>query len=73
MPKLAESGSVTVTVGVQRGQIQIRRDNRDNFGDNFNISHKNIFCDPSLEPSLRDGSNEGSQHMFLWRDKKNCL
>ena len=23
-----------------------------------------IFCDPSLEPSRRDGSNEGLQHMF---------
>ena len=27
--------------------------------------HKNICCDPSLEPSRRDGSNEGSQNMFL--------
>ena len=35
--------------------------------------HKNIFCDPSLEPSRRDGSNEGSQHMFLLRNKKNYL
>ena len=25
---------------------------------------------PSLEPSHRDGSNEGSQHMFLLRNKK---
>ena len=23
-----------------------------------------MFCDPSLEPSLRDGSNDGSQNMF---------
>ena len=22
-------------------------------------------CDPSLEPSLRDGSNEGSQHVSM--------
>ena len=28
---------------------------------------------PSLEPSSRDGSNEGSQHMFLLRDKKKYL
>ena len=39
--------------------------------------HKNIFCDPSLEsknifcdPSRRDGSNEGSQHMFSLKKKK---
>ena len=32
--------------------------------------HKNIFCEPSLEPSHRDGSNEGSQHMFSLRNKK---
>ena len=25
---------------------------------------KSISCDPSLEPSQRDGSNDGSQHMF---------
>ena len=28
---------------------------------------ENICCDPSLEPSQRDGSNEGSQHTFLCR------
>ena len=27
--------------------------------------HKNIFCDPLLEPSHREGSNEGSQHIFF--------
>ena len=26
--------------------------------------HMNICCDPSLEPSLRDGSNDGSQNNF---------
>ena len=31
---------------------------------------KNIFCDPSLELSRRDGSNDGSQHMFSLRNKK---
>ena len=40
--------------------LQIRRDNRGNLA----IIHKNIFCDPSLEPSRQAGSNEGSQHMF---------
>ena len=35
--------------------------------------HKNINCDPPLEPSHGDGSNEVSQHMFLLRNKKNYL
>ena len=26
--------------------------------------HKNILCDPSVEPPHRDGSNEGSQHII---------
>ena len=30
-----------------------------------------IYCDPSSEPSRRDGSDEGLQHMFLWRINKN--
>ena len=29
----------------------------------MSILHKNIYCDPSSEPSQRDGSNEGSQHI----------
>ena len=31
---------------------------------------ENICCDPSLEPSRRDGSNERSQYMFKWGNKK---
>ena len=34
------------------------------------LLHKNIHCDPSLEPSRQDGSNEGSQCMFSLRNKK---
>ena len=45
--------------------LQIRGGNRDNLGIIAMFLHKNTFCDPSLEPSLRDGSNEGSQHMFF--------
>ena len=38
----------------------------------FLISQKKkICCDPSLEPSRRDGSNGGSQNMFLWRNMAN--
>ena len=28
-------------------------------------------CDPSLEPSGQDGSNDGSQNMILWRNIAN--
>ena len=31
---------------------------------------ENVCCDLSLEPSHRDGSNEGSQHTFLLRNRK---
>ena len=27
------------------------------------------YCDPSAEPSFRDGSDEGSQHMVSMRNK----
>ena len=33
----------------------------------------NICCDPSSEPSLRDGSDDGSQYMVSMRHKKNYL
>ena len=29
-------------------------------------TNENIYCDPSLDPSQRGGSNDGSQNMFLW-------
>ena len=35
------------------------------------LLHKNICCDPSSEPSRRDGSDEGSQHMVSMRNKIN--
>ena len=50
--------------------LQIRRGNRDNLGIISIFFHKNISCDPPLEPSHRDGSNDGSQHMFSLRNKK---
>ena len=37
------------------------------------FSHKNIFCDPSLELSRRDGSYEGSQHVFIEKQEKLSL
>ena len=54
-----------------------RNGNKDNKGIIFfyiaTFLHKNKFCDPPLEPSQRDGSNAGSQHMFLLRNKKYYL
>ena len=31
----------------------------------FLFLNENICCDPSLEPSQRDGSNDGSQNMIF--------
>ena len=36
----------------------------------FLLLNENIHCEPSLEPSRRDGSNEGLQRMFneeIWK------
>ena len=35
------------------------------------ILHKNIRCELLSEPYRRDGSDEGSQHIVLMRNKKN--
>ena len=50
-----------------------KRSNRDNSEIIFHISPYTHICDPSSEPSHRDGSNEGSQHMFSLGNKKNYL
>ena len=51
--------------------LQIKRSSRDNLEIIIPMfPKKNIFFDPSLEPSHRDGSNEGSQYMFSLRNKK---
>ena len=36
----------------------------------FLISHliETICCDPSSEPSRRDGSDESSQHLFFYAE-----
>ena len=44
--------------------LQIRRGNRDNLENFPYFSIKTLFCDPPLELSPRDSSNEWSQHMF---------
>ena len=45
-------------------ELQIRGSTEDNSKIIFLISQRHICCDLSLEPSQRDGSNDGSQNMF---------
>ena len=47
-------------------ELQIRGIIEDNSKIIFFLN-KNICCDPSIEPSRRDSSNDGSQNTFLWR------
>ena len=56
--------------------LPMKMGNKDKLGIIFHISIskvQNICCDPSLEPSHRDGSNEGSQCMISLKNKKNDL
>ena len=63
----------TIVEWLELAGLQIRRSNKDNLGIIIHVFQKNIFCDPSLELSQRDGSNEGSQHMFSLKNEKNYL
>ena len=53
--------------------LQIRMGIRDTLGIFIHIFSLKHICDPSLEPSHHDGSNDGSQYMFSLRNKKNDL
>ena len=46
-------------------ELQIRRGIEHNSNIIFLFLNKNICCDPSLEPSQGDRSNDGSQNKFL--------
>ena len=48
------------------GGVLMGRFNFPNFSDT-----KNIYCDPSLEPTGRDILNEGSKHINLYRNMGN--
>ena len=48
----------------QLSDFQIRGDNKYNLGINVIFLHKKTCCDSSLEPSRRDGSNEGDNIVF---------
>ena len=45
--------------------LQMGEDQRDDLGMVSVLLCENVCCDPSLEPSRRDGSNEGPQHIFF--------
>ena len=47
-----------------RTELQLRGGIEDNSKIKFLLLSENICCDPSLEPSQRDVSNDGSQNMF---------
>ena len=49
------------------------RGKMDNLVNIFCITPLNICCSRSLELSHQDSSNEGSQPIFLLRNKKNYL
>ena len=53
--------------------LQIKRGESDNLGIIVHITPLNVCSDPLLKPSYKDSSNEGSQHMFMFRDKKISL
>ena len=51
-------------IAVPNTELQIYGDIEDNSKIFFLFLNKNTYCDPSLEPSRRDGSNDGSQYTF---------
>ena len=52
-------------------ELQIRGGIDDNLKVFFLFLNENICCDPSLEPSQRDGSKNGSQHTFKRSNMEN--
>ena len=48
-----------------QSKLQIRRGDTNNLEIFFLFLIENIYCDPSLEPSRRDGSNEDDNLCFL--------
>ena len=54
-----------------RAELQIREGVEDNSTIIFLFLKESICCDPSLEPSWQDGSNDGSQNMLLSRNMAN--
>ena len=63
---LAENGSICLH-SHKEPELQITGGIEDNSKIFFLFLNKNICCDPTLEPSQRDFSNDGSENMFLLR------
>ena len=57
--------------GSINSEFQIRGGIKDNSRIIFLILNENICCDPLLDTSRRDGSNDGSQNMLFWRNMAN--
>ena len=62
---------ISVTISYYRAPN--KRGIEDNSKIIFLFLNENIYRDPSLEPSQRDGSNDWSQNMFLWTNMANYL
>ena len=69
-PLSYQCSSVNLDKAAHNDRAPDKKGNRDNLEI---ILHENIHCDPSLEPSHRDGSNERSHCMFSLRNKKNYI
>ena len=54
-------GALRVNTLLTKAELQMNRGTMENSEIIFLISNQNIRCEHSLELSLRDGSNEGSQ------------
>ena len=58
------------TSDTEIAELQVTRYNRIILRYEFLFLLENICYDPSLEPSQRDGSNDRSQHIWLYRKKR---
>ena len=71
LSKVHTSAIFDVLMHCNTTEIQIKVCIKDNSKIFFLISQQNhVCCDSSLEPSHRDSTNDGSQHMFkgvLWK------
>ena len=69
--KMLHLSYIILRIQRTKSELQIREGTDDNSKISFLFLNGNICCDPSLEPSQRDSSNNGSQNMFLWRNIAN--
>ena len=68
--KMSHLCYITLRIQILEGkqlELQIRGSIEDNSKIIFLFLSENMLC-PSLESPQRDGSNDGSQNIFLWRN-----